>query len=65
MVGFMDLYMVVVRRNAFSAFPSARNKGESKGGVESEGLKYQFSQVESNLNLLEMLKLIPIPKKNT
>jgi hypothetical protein len=47
----------------FQPFPSARNEGESKGGVESEGLKHQFSQVENNLNLLEMLKLIPISKK--
>jgi hypothetical protein len=34
-----------------------------KVGVESEGLKHQFSQVESDLNLQEMLKLIPIKKK--
>jgi hypothetical protein len=63
MVSFMDLHKVVVRRNAFSIFPSAQNEGESKGRVESEGLKHQLSQVESNLNLQEMLKLIPISKK--
>jgi len=39
-------------------------KVDWKVRVESERLKHQFSQVESDLNLQEMLKLIPI-KKNT
>jgi hypothetical protein len=33
--------------------------------TKSEKLKHQFSQVEKDLNLQEMFKLIPIPKKNT
>jgi hypothetical protein len=34
-------------------------------GTKSEKLKHQFSQVARDLNLQEMFKLIPIPKKNT
>ncbi len=30
MVGFVNLHKVVAKRNAFSAFPSARNRGEEK-----------------------------------
>jgi hypothetical protein len=45
-VGFVDLHKVIVKMSATSAFPSARNGGESKDGVESEKLKCQFSQVE-------------------
>jgi len=33
--------------------------------TKSEKLKHQFSQVKKDLNLQEMFKLIPIPKKNT
>jgi hypothetical protein len=32
--------------------------------TKSEKLKHQFSQLERDLNLQEMFKLIPIPKKN-
>ncbi len=48
---------MVVRKNAFLAFPSARNRGESKGGVESGRLKCQFSQVERGLDLQEIPKI--------
>jgi hypothetical protein len=48
-----------------SAFPSARNEGELKGGAKSEKLKCQFSQVKGDLNLQEMPKFISIPKKST
>jgi hypothetical protein len=30
MVGFVNLHKVVVKRNAFSTFPSAQNGGEKK-----------------------------------
>jgi hypothetical protein len=53
---------MVVRRNVFLTFPIAQNESESKGGIESEKLKHQFSQVKWNLNLQMMSKLIPIPK---
>jgi hypothetical protein len=33
--------------------------------TKSEKLKHQFLQAERDLNLQEMFKLIPIPKKNT
>jgi len=36
---------------------------ESKDGAKSEKLSRQFSQMESNMNLQEIPKLIPIPKK--
>jgi hypothetical protein len=36
-----------------------------KGGAKSEGLKCQFSQVERDLDLQEIPKLVPIPKKRT
>jgi hypothetical protein len=48
---------VVVKKNAFSALPSAWNWGESKGGVESGSLKCQFSQVKRDLDLQEILKI--------
>ncbi len=65
MVGFVDLHKVVARKNAFSAFPSEWNGVELEGGAKSEGLKCQFSQLEGALELQEILKLVPIPKKNT
>jgi hypothetical protein len=34
-------------------------------GTKSEKLKHQVSQVERDLNLQELFKLIPIPKKNS
>jgi hypothetical protein len=63
MVGFVNLHKVVARRNAFSALPSAQNEGELKSGAKSERLKHQFYQVEGDLNLQEIFKPVPIPKK--
>ncbi len=52
MVDFVDSHKVVVKRNAFLAFPSARDGVESEcTKVESERLKRQFSQVEGDLDL--------------
>jgi len=62
MAGFVDSHKVVARRNAFLAFPSAQNGGESRGGVESGRLKHQFSQVEGDLDLQKIPKLISITK---
>jgi hypothetical protein len=61
---FVDPHKVVAR-SAILAFPSAWNEVESKGGTESEKLKYQFSQVEWDLDLQEIPKLILIPNKKT
>jgi hypothetical protein len=63
MVGFMDIRKVVVKRNAFLAFPSTQNGGELEGEAESGRLKRQFSQVEGELDLQEIPKLVAIPKK--
>ncbi len=65
MVGFVDPHKVVARRSAFSAFPRAQNGGELEGGLESERLKCQFSQMEGDLDLQDISKPIPIPKKRT
>jgi hypothetical protein len=51
---------VLIRKSAFSIFPSARNVDELKGRVESGGLKLQFLQVEGDLNLQENSKLIVV-----
>ncbi len=51
MASFVNPHKVVVKTNAFSAFPSAQNGIELKGGVESEKFKCQFSQVEGDLDL--------------
>jgi hypothetical protein len=40
MVGFMDRHNVVIKRSAFSTFPSAQNGGEFEGLVESGSLKH-------------------------
>jgi hypothetical protein len=63
MVGFMDIHKVVVKRNAFLAFPRTQNGGELEGEAKSGRLKRQFSQVEGDLDLQEIPKLVPIPKK--
>ncbi len=39
MASFVDFRKVIVK-SAFLAFSHARNEGESKGGVESAGLKH-------------------------
>jgi hypothetical protein len=36
---FLNLHKMVARRSAFLAFPSAQNKGESKGGLNTERFK--------------------------
>jgi hypothetical protein len=64
MASFVDPHKVVVG-SAFLAFPNARNEVEFEGGTESEKLKYQFSQVEWDLDLQEILNLILIPNKKT
>jgi hypothetical protein len=63
MVGFLDFHKVIVKRSAFLVFPSAWNAGESEGVVENEGFKHQSSQVEGDLDLPKILKLVSIPKK--
>jgi hypothetical protein len=42
---------VIIKWTAFSAFSSASKGDELEGGVESGGLKHQFSQVERDLDL--------------
>jgi hypothetical protein len=54
---------VVVRRSAFLAFPSAQNRGESKGGLKNERLKCQFTQMEGDLDLQEIPKLVSFQRK--
>ncbi len=51
---------MLIRKSAFSIFPSAWNVDESKGRVESGGLKLQFLQVEGDLNLQEISKPIVV-----
>jgi hypothetical protein len=63
MVSFVDLHKVVVRRSAFLALPSAQNKGESKEELKSEGLKCQFTQMEGDLDLQEISKLVLFQRK--
>ncbi len=50
MASFLDLHKVIAR-NAFLTFSGAWNETESKGGIESEALKCQFSQPKGDLNL--------------
>ncbi len=54
---------MVAKRNAFLALPNAQNGGELEGRVKSGGLKFQFSQVEANLDLQEIPEPALIPKK--
>ncbi len=54
---------MVVRRSAFLAFPSAQNRGESKGGLKNERLKCQFTQMEGDLDLQEIPKLVSFQRK--
>ncbi len=61
MASFVDPHKVVAKR--ISAFSNAQNGGESKGGVESGGLKCQFSQVEGNLDLQKIPKSVPILRR--
>ncbi len=63
MADFAYTHKVVVRMCAFTTFSSVQNGGELKFGAESEGLQCQFLQVEGDLDLQKISKLIPIPKK--
>ncbi len=65
MFGFVHPHKVITRRSAFSTFPNAQNGGESEGGAKSGRLKCQFSQMERDINLQEIPKLVPILKKKT
>ncbi len=63
MVGFVDPHKLVVRRSAFSlALPNAQDGGETEGGVESKGLKCQFSHMEGDLDLQKSLNWFPFQK---
>jgi hypothetical protein len=53
----VKLHKVVARKSAFSIFPSAQNGGEIGR------LKHQFSQMERDLDLQKIPKLVLIPKK--
>ncbi len=64
MIDFVDLHKVVVRRSEFSTFPSAQHGVELEcTRVESEGLNRQFSQVEGDLDLQDITKLVLISNK--
>ncbi len=63
MTSFVNPHKVIAKRNAFSAFPSVWNGVKLEGKVENEELKCQFSQMERDLDLQEILKLIPISNK--
>jgi hypothetical protein len=61
-VRFVDSHKIVVQRNAFSTLQMHKMRIKSFGhGV----LKCSFSQVEGDLDLQEILKLTPLPKKRT
>jgi hypothetical protein len=45
MVGFVGPYKMIVRRSSFSAFLSAQNGSESKGGAKSERLKHKWKAI--------------------
>ncbi len=58
MINFVDPRKVVAR--------NVQNEGVSKVKTESfghGGLKHSFSQVEGDLDLQKILKLVPLPKK--
>jgi len=59
----VDLHKVVVRRSAFLVFPSAQNRGEAKGELKNERLKCQFTQMEGDLDLQEIPKLVSFQRK--
>jgi hypothetical protein len=64
MPGFVHLHKVITR-SAFSTFLNAQNGVELEGGAKSGRLKRQFSQMERDMNLQEMPKLVAILKKKT
>jgi hypothetical protein len=54
---------VVVRRSALKPFQVHEMKVNNKARQKNEMLKWQFSQMEGDLNLQEIFKSILIPKK--
>jgi hypothetical protein len=68
MVGFVNARKVVAQRSAFTILENVQNDGVSKVKTKSFGharLKHSFSQVEGDLDLQEVLKMAPLPKKRT
>ncbi len=68
MVGFVDPHKVVIWKNAFIVLGNAQSDGVLEGRTESFGhtwLKHSFSQVEGDLELQEIPKLVPLPKERT
>ncbi len=68
MANFIDPHKVVVGRNAFIVIGNVQNQGvlEVRTNVFGHGgLKHLFSQVEGNLDLQEIPKSAPLPKKIT
>jgi len=65
MASFVHLHKVIIRRSAFSTILNAQNGVELKGRAKSGRLKRQISQMERDMNLQEMLKLVAILKKKT
>jgi hypothetical protein len=66
MVGFVDPHKVIVQKNAFPILGNVQNDGASEVKIEIFGhtwLKHSFSQVERDLELQEIPKLAPLPKK--
>jgi hypothetical protein len=51
MASFANPHKVVIKRNAFSPFPSAQNGIELEGGAKSEKLKCLFARMERDLDL--------------
>ncbi len=54
---------MVAKKNAFAVFPNAQNANELEGQTESQRLKHQFSQMERDLDLQKIPKLVIILNK--
>jgi hypothetical protein len=65
MASFVHPHKVIATTSAFSTFPNTQSGGESGGGAESGKLKHQFSQMERDMNLQKIPKLVPTLKKKT
>jgi hypothetical protein len=66
MARFSNPHKVVVQRNAFSILASAKNESVLKMKMEKFGhgrLEHPLSQIEENLDLQEIFKSAPFPKK--
>jgi hypothetical protein len=57
---FVNSHKIVAQRNAFSTLQMHKMRTKSFGHGR---LKCPFSQVEGDLDLQEILKLTPLPKK--